>query len=162
MPETDLSGAIQLPDGAWIRGRGLRGTAPGGSPPDFGLYLGGPRLHRRHDASLHWAHEWVRWPDGWLPTNRPAAAASIVALHERAKAGEAVEVACHGGFGRTGTVIACLATLGGLTPHEAYDWTRRNYHRRAVETPWQRAWITWFTRNRPLSAPAPSATELEP
>ena len=35
-----LPGAIQLPDGAWVRGRGLRQPIPPGSDPALGLYLG--------------------------------------------------------------------------------------------------------------------------
>jgi hypothetical protein len=35
-----LSDAIQLPDGAWVRGRGLRHPIPPGSDPTLGLYLG--------------------------------------------------------------------------------------------------------------------------
>ncbi|MFC4005411.1 protein-tyrosine phosphatase family protein [Prauserella oleivorans] len=157
-----LEGAVRLPDGVWVRGRGLRRPWPGGPPPDFGLYLGAGVLRRRHDASLTWPHEWVRWVDGWLPSDWNAAADALVDLHERARNGEAVEIACHGGLGRTGTAIACLATLSGLSPGEALRWTRRNYHRRAVEAPWQRAYITWFARHRPLSRPGPSGVERAP
>jgi protein-tyrosine phosphatase len=65
-------------------------------------------------------------------------------LHDQAQAGRPVEVACGGGVGRTGTVIACLAVLAGLPSADAIAWTRANYHRRAVETPWQRRWVTRF------------------
>jgi protein-tyrosine phosphatase len=52
-----------------------------------------------------------------------------------------VEVACRGGVGRTGTALAALAVLDGLSPGEAVRWVRREYHPRAVETPWQRWWL---------------------
>lgn len=139
-----LPGAIRLPDGTWVRGRGLRDPAPDGPAPDFGLYLGSPRLRRRHEAALTWPCEWIRWPDFLLPTDRDEAARAITALHDRARCGQAVEVACHGGVGRTGTVIACLAARTGLTPAEAVAWAREHHHRRAVETPWQRRWVAWF------------------
>ncbi|MGH3318840.1 MAG: protein-tyrosine phosphatase family protein [Streptosporangiaceae bacterium] len=148
---TALTGAIQLSDGVRIRGRGLGDPPPAGPAPDFGLYLGSARLRRRHEAALTWEHEWVRWPDFLLPLNWRAAAQSIVRLHERARAGEAVEVACNGGVGRTGTVIACLATLAGVPPRAAVPWTRAHYREHAVETPWQRGWVAWFaahTRRR--------------
>lgn len=51
-----------------------------------------------------------------------------------------VEIACSGGVGRTGTAIAVLAIMSGIPPEDAVEWVRRNYHRRAVETPWQRQW----------------------
>ncbi|MBP2703022.1 protein tyrosine phosphatase [Microbispora sp. RL4-1S] len=140
-----LPGALELPDGTMVRGRGLREPAPGGPAPDFGLYLGTARLRRRHDDALTWPHEWVPWPDFLLPLDRRAAADAIVRLHRRARSGHRVEVACYGGVGRTGTVIACLATLAGLPPADAVAWTRAHHRRRAAETPWQRRWVTWFS-----------------
>lgn len=139
-----LAGGIRLPDGSWIRGRGLRDPMPEGPEPDFGLYLGSGRLVRRHQGSLRWPHAWIEWPDFLLPRDRDRAVKEIRALHERARAGEAVEVACRGGVGRTGTVIACLAVLSGIAPPDAVAWTREHHHPRAVETPWQRRWVQRF------------------
>ncbi|WP_199442043.1 phosphatase domain-containing protein [Umezawaea beigongshangensis] len=139
-----LTGAVQLPDGSPVRGRGLRSPAPTGPRPEFGLYLGSARLRREHDHLLTWPHEWIDWPDFLLPRDRDDAIAKIRALHERASAGLAVEVACGGGVGRTGTVVACLAVLSGLPSREAVGWARANHHRRAVETPWQRRWVEKF------------------
>jgi hypothetical protein len=141
-----LVGTLVLPDGAELRGRGLGRPKPEGPDPDYGLYLGSNRLRRRHDAGLAWNHEWIRWPDFLLPLNWADARRRILGLHSRALAGEAVEVACHGGVGRTGTVLACLATLSGLGPDEAVAWVRENHHHRAVETAWQRRWVRWFAR----------------
>lgn len=144
MGVSHLTGAIELPDGAWVRGRGLRRPLPGGPPPAFGLYLGSDRLRRRHDQRLTWPRSWIDWPDFLLPRDRRTAIDLIGALHERALAGTPVEVACGGGVGRTGTVLACLAVRAGLPPGEAVAWTRARYHARAVETPWQRRWVTRF------------------
>ncbi|MFF0772105.1 protein-tyrosine phosphatase family protein [Nonomuraea wenchangensis] len=141
---TALEGAIRLPDGLHVRGRGLRHPLPPGPRPDFGLYLGSDRLRRRHDATLTWPHEWLDWPDFLLPRDRDLAVRRIGELRERARAGQAVEVACGGGVGRTGTVLACLAVLSGLDPAAALAWTREHHHPRAVETPWQRRWIARF------------------
>ncbi len=139
-----LPGATSLSDGSRVRGRGLRRARPDGPPPGFGLYLGSGRLRARHEAELTWPHEWVDWPDFLLPRDRDQAVLAIRALHDRARTGEGVEVACGGGVGRTGTVMACLAVLAGVPRAEAVDWTRANYHRRAVETPWQRRWVARF------------------
>ncbi|MGH3755124.1 MAG: protein-tyrosine phosphatase family protein [Pseudonocardiaceae bacterium] len=144
MTTPSLTGAIQLPDGTWIRGRGLGNPVPAGPAPGFGLYLGSAGLRRRHEAALTWEHEWIRWPDFLLPVDWRAAAETITRLHERSRVRQDVEVACNGGIGRTGTVIACLAVLTGITPREAVSWTRTHYHHHAVETPWQRSWVTWF------------------
>jgi hypothetical protein len=142
---TELPGAIRLPDGSWVRGRGLRQPAPTGTSPDHGLYLGSRRMRRRHDAALTWPRDWIDWPDFLLPRDREDAVARIRGVHERARASHGVEVACGGGVGRTGTVIACLAVLAGVAPTEAVAWARANYHPRAVETPWQRRWVIGFS-----------------
>ncbi|MYS87847.1 protein-tyrosine phosphatase family protein [Embleya scabrispora] len=144
MSGTSLVGTLHLPDGTPIRGRGLRHPLPDGPVPEFGLYLGSDRLRRRHEDRLPWSHTWIDWPDFLLPRDRDAAVRHIRALHERARAGTSVEVACGGGVGRTGTVIACLAVLTGVDPTDAVAWTRRHHHPRAVETPWQRRWVTRF------------------
>ena len=57
-----------------------------------------------------------------------------------------MEVGCRGGIGRTGTALACLAVLDGLDAGRAITYVRRHHHRRAVETPWQRRWVTSFAR----------------
>jgi protein-tyrosine phosphatase len=144
MTSSQLTGAIRLPDDSAVRGRGLRNPAPAGPLPDHGLYLGTRHLRQKHEDKLAWPHHWVAWPDFLLPSDRDDAVARIRELHELAQAGQRVEVACGGGIGRTGTVMACLAVLAGVPPQEAVDWTRQHYHHRAVETPWQRRWVARF------------------
>ncbi|MEU8416568.1 protein-tyrosine phosphatase family protein [Amycolatopsis japonica] len=141
-----LPGAVELPDGIKVRGRGLGRPWPDGPSPDFGLYLGGAKLRRKHDHKMDWERAWIRWPDFLLPTDWADARRRIVDLHERASNGEGVEVACYGGVGRTGTVLSCLATLSGLSADEAVAWARANHDKRSVETPWQRRWVGWFAR----------------
>ena len=135
---------MELPGGAVVHGRGLRDDAP--VAPDFGLYLGTWWLRRRRGAGITWPHAWISWPDFGLPLDSAAARAAITDLHARATRGERVEVACGGGNGRTGTVLACLATMDGLGPDDAVAWTRAHYRPKAVETPWQRRWVRAFAR----------------
>ena len=112
-----LTGAIALPDGTVVRGRGRREPFPPGPLPEFGLYLGHPpdrpRLLPRRGAPWQpeWSAEWIDWPDFRTPRDPDAAAAQILEAYHRARSGERVEIACTGGTGRTGTVIACLAVL---------------------------------------------------
>ncbi len=134
-------GVVELPDGARLRGRGLRRGAVPDPPPDWGLYLLG-----RPPAGLAWPHRWVRWPDFRLPSDREDAREALVEAHRRALGGERVEVACGGGRGRTGTALACLAVLGGVPAAEAVAWVRAAYDPRAVETPWQRRYVERFGR----------------
>ena len=127
-------GVVRLPSGRRVRGRGLRDASPN-EIPGFGLYL-----LSRPPAPTPWLSRWVRWPDLRLPVD---AADARDALHEawRRAEVERVEVACHGGRGRTGTALACLAVLDGVPAHEAVAWVRAQYRARAVETPWQRRWV---------------------
>lgn len=143
---------ITLPGGRPVRARSLRVPPP--EPPAFGLYLGSRAAARRRDPAYHspslrspremtWPRRWLVWPDFRTPRHPDEARTAIEALHARAGV-ELVEVACGGGIGRTGTVLACLATLDGLGPDDAVAWVRAHHHRRAVETPGQRRWVRWF------------------
>ncbi len=106
--------ALRLPDGCRVRGRGLRRPLPEGPVPDFGLYLGTSRLRRRHDGELGWPRTWIDWPDFLLPRDQDQAARRIRALHEQARAGAAVEVAC-GGRRRPHRHRPCLPRRSGRT-----------------------------------------------
>jgi hypothetical protein len=127
----DDTGLVTLPSGARIRGRRLSDPA---SPADFALVLA-------RGLVPAWPYRRIRWPDFWIPADRADALDALHDAHRRAHSGERVEAACHGGTGRTGTALAALAILDGLTPREALTWVRANYHPRAVETPWQRRWL---------------------
>ena len=95
-------------------------------PPDWGLYL---------DARWRppWPHRHVDWPDFGLPADPQALVDDLHDLLRRARGGERVEVGCLGGHGRTGTTLACLAVIAGLTD-DPIHWVRSNYCEHAVET----------------------------
>jgi hypothetical protein len=69
-----VSGAIALPDGTLVRGRGRREALPVGALPDYGLYLGLPTNRRGPDRGRglfrrdepwrpDWAADWIDWLD---------------------------------------------------------------------------------------------------
>lgn len=93
-----------------------------------------------------WPHRRIDWPDFGIPRNRADALDALAEGLARARDGQLVEVACHGGRGRTGTALAAIAVLDGMRPREAVRWVRHTYDPKAVETPWQ-AW--WVRRVRP-------------
>jgi protein-tyrosine phosphatase len=134
----DTVGLLRLPSGRLVRGRGLRHPLPDGPRPDFGLYLLG-----RRPADQPWECRWLRWPDFRLPADRADAEAAFREVWRRAEH-ERVEIACGGGRGRTGTALACLAVLDGVPAAEAVGYVREHYSRHAVETPWQRRYVTRF------------------
>ncbi|HKR49923.1 MAG TPA: protein-tyrosine phosphatase family protein [Pseudonocardiaceae bacterium] len=136
--ESTAAGVLLLPSGKLVRGRGLKKLLPPGPRPDFALYL-----HGREPLPVEWESRWLHWPDFWLPTDRPAFGKVLRELLERAET-ERVEIACGGGIGRTGTALACLAVLDGVPNDEAIAYIRKNYSRRAVETPWQKRFVARF------------------
>ncbi|WP_250287566.1 MULTISPECIES: protein-tyrosine phosphatase family protein [unclassified Frankia] len=147
-----LTGAIALPDGTMVRGRGRREPLPSGPLPTYGLYLASRhRLPRPHGPRWHpgWPAGWIDWPDFRAPRDDGTAAAMICHAYLLAHGGQRVEVACGGGTGRTGTVLACMAVLAGHPAADAVGWARRHYRPRAVETPGQRRWIRWFAAHHP-------------
>ncbi|WP_212912776.1 protein phosphatase [Streptomyces sp. TS71-3] len=138
MWEPAAEGVMRLPSGRTVRGRGLRQGIPEGPAPEFGLYL----LGRKPEA-VAWGSRWLRWPDFRLPADRAEAADALRDAWRRA-ASERVEIACGGGYGRTGTALACLAVLDGVPADRAVGYVREHYARRAVETPWQRRFVRRF------------------
>jgi hypothetical protein len=152
--ELGQPGVLALPSGRTLRGRALRTTIPAGAEPEFGVYL-----LANPPPNTPWPSRWVRWRDWWLPADPLDAREALVEVWQRAPA-QRVEVACGGGRGRTGTALSCLAILDGVAPADAVGYVRRHYHRHAVETPWQRRFVTRFgdlaaRATRPTS---PSAT----
>ncbi|MGV9638589.1 protein-tyrosine phosphatase family protein [Nocardia rhamnosiphila] len=136
--DPEAAGVLRLPSGRMVRGRGLRNLLPPGDVPQFGMYLQGSE-----PAPVEWESRWVQWRDFWLPSDRGAFTAVLRELLERSET-ERVEIACGGGFGRTGTAMSCLAVLDGVPAAEAVDYVREHYSRRAVETPWQKRFVTRF------------------
>ena len=93
------------------------------------------------------------WPDFGVPSDLAVADEQIMDAWRRARAGNMVEVACIGGHGRTGTVLACMAVLAGVAPTDAVPWVRNNYCQRAVQEPSQAYWMERFAeRQRPAAS----------
>jgi hypothetical protein len=136
--EPAAPGVMTLPSGRRVRGRGLGAPLPPGPLPEIGLYLLG-----RTPEPMPWESRWVRWPDFRLPADPADLRAALRQMWERA-ADERVELACHGGTGRTGTALACLAILDGVPPAAAVAFVRAGYRSRAVETPGQRRFVARF------------------
>jgi Swiss Army Knife protein, DSP-PTPase phosphatase domain len=131
---------VTFPDGTRVLASGWLERRSDAPAPDFGLYL---------DPS--WAPWWpavaLEWPDFSVPADAEVADAEIRSAFARARRGERVEVACVGGHGRTGTVLACMAVLAGVPGPEAVEWVRAHYCRRAVQEPAQQYWVErWAER----------------
>jgi protein-tyrosine phosphatase len=134
-------GVLVLPSGRRIRGRGLGRPLPEGLRPEFAVYLLG-----HQPADMGWPSRWVQWPDFRLPKDKVDAAEAFAEALRRSET-ERVEVACHGGRGRTGTALACIAVLDGVPAAEAVAFVRQGFDRHAVETPWQSRFVRHFPRS---------------
>ncbi len=134
---------VTLPDGTVVLAQGLwDGASERPRPPDFALYLD---EQWRDDPDVTWQREIVDWPDFGLPADEAATFAAIVDLHRRAQEGELVEIACLGGLGRTGCVLACLVVLADSSL-DPVRWVRENYRRGAIEGAEQEQLIAQFAQ----------------
>jgi hypothetical protein len=133
-----MPGVVRLPSGRLVRGRGLRRPAADGLSPAFGVYLLG-----KPPPVMPWEARWLRWPEFGVPAERDEVMPVLAEAWRRSE-GERVEVACAGGRGRTATALACMAILDGVARSEAVAFVREHYDRRAVETPWQRRYVSHF------------------
>jgi hypothetical protein len=136
---------VTMPDGTRVRACAIFDRREHDDQRDFGLYM-----DERWQPT--WPAEVMEWPDLGVPSAPREAAAQIRDAFIRAKAGERVEVGCLGGRGRTGTVLACMAVLAGVSAAEAVTWVRSNYDAAAVETPQQEEWVLWFAANANVSS----------
>jgi hypothetical protein len=128
---------VRFPNGTRVRASGIAGRKDNADWRTFGLYCD-PRW------APTWAAEIIDWPDFGVPASAETAAGQIQRAFTRALRGEHVEVGCHGGIGRTGTVLACMAVLAGVPPAGSVAWVRAAYNPYAIETPDQEQWVMWF------------------
>jgi len=132
--------AVRFPDGTPVAAVGIGERSLDKPDRDYGFYL---------DSSWRptWNADVIEWEDYGLPADSDATAEAIRKVFHRAKRGERVEVGCIGGLGRTGTVLACMAILGGVAPGHAVQWVREHYDPAAFETPEQEDWVLWFAEH---------------
>lgn len=130
-------GVLELPSGRTVRGHRW-GRCTAGLEPDLTLHLSA--IRPRHLPSRT---TWIAWPDFGLPIDRQAAARALLDAWDRSDQSR-VDVACRGGLGRTGTALACIAAIDGAGASTAIALVRQQYHRRAIETPWQERYVSTF------------------
>ncbi len=142
---------VELPDGRIVQAHGLGGfiSVEDDETPGWALYLDHQWRERRSD----WPSRFVDWPDHGLPADEEDAFQAVVGTWNRIQRGELVDVACDGGTGRTGTVLACLAVLCGLSPVEAVEWVRSHYNEYAIEAEGHERLVDRFAGWSAKSAP---------
>lgn len=101
--------------------------------PDWGVYA--------DPCWEGWPGALIDWPDFDVPADHEQVLSAVVEAVGRARHGQDVLVACRGGIGRTGTVLAAIAVACGIPVARAREWVRSNYHPRAMETKQQHQWL---------------------
>jgi len=86
------------------------------------------------------------WPDLGVPRDPRRFKQALRWLLEQASEGRRVEIGCAGGHGRTGSTLAGLLVLQGLSPQEAIRRVRRTYCVEAIESAEQSAMIRQLAR----------------
>lgn len=160
MKDRHYGDTLKFPDGTVVWASSAHTRKAGEPKPDFGLYL-----------ASSWNPEclsyYIPWTDYGLPTiNWQTVIFAIEQAFESAKNGVNVEVGCVGGHGRTGTVLACMATIAGVKATNAVKWVRKHYCEHAVESEDQKWFVKWFdcTRRgvtppkRPVKKPTTTTT----
>lgn len=128
---------VTFPDGTVIHGSSMIDRKDDDPDiPDIGAYF----ASSWQPAGLAY---WVPWADYGLPQVSDKTLGIIINdLLKRAKAGERVEIGCMGGHGRTGTMMAIMATLCGVPVDDAQKWVHDNYCKEAIEGEKQ----VWFIK----------------
>lgn len=91
-----------------------------------------------------WRNEHIDWPDFGVPVSYETATEQIIHAYGLAKAGQIVEIGCIGGHGRTGTILACMGVLSGMTVKGAILHVETTYCHKVIETWEQEWWVEWF------------------
>jgi protein-tyrosine phosphatase len=112
--------------------------------PDVGFYLDGSWAGAALVASPGFRPPFARrrrnrlvlypWPDLGTPREPRRFERALRWLLEEASKGHRIEVGCAGGHGRTGTTLAALLVVQGLTPQRALKLVRMHYCPEAVES----------------------------
>ena len=112
--------------------------------PEIGLYLDGswasvtmlcspgfrPRFARYRPSKL----VAYPWPDLGVPREPARFTRALQWILHQAAQGKRVEIGCAGGHGRTGTTLATMLVLQGMSPKRAVQSIRRTYCHEAIET----------------------------
>jgi hypothetical protein len=83
-------------------------------------------------------------PDMGVPSDRGSLRLTLDDVLRRLHGGRSVAVACRGGLGRTGTVVACLLRDGGLDAAPAIAMTRAS-RPHTIENPTQERFVASWT-----------------
>lgn len=137
---------LVFPNGVKVQASSLD-NYPRLTKPKWGLY-----------ASKYWEPLWraefITWDDFGLPSAYDMAFEAIEYAYGLCEQGVVVEVGCHGGHGRTGTILACMGVLAGLDHKDAIAYVRRTFCDEAIETAEQEWFVEWFECHLTDSTPS--------
>jgi len=98
---------------------------------------------RYFNSHLRGALVYWPWRDMTTPELTGQTLGRLIELHQLHRSGKLIEVACFGGHGRTGTLLAILAALAKGWHHDkAVKLLRQGYCDRAIETKGQEQFVS--------------------
>ena len=111
--------------------------------PEVGIYLddywmrkltGFAAVGMPSPVKWHWPFVVIDWPDMGVMSDAEIKLVINVTV-KAIKGGKRVEIACMGGHGRTGTLLAMLRTaIGKMSAKEAIESLRKDYCKKIVES----------------------------
>lgn len=97
---------------------------------------------RRSGVEYHW----MPIPDGEAPSSFEVTSRLVATVLDRLAAGRTVIVHCHGGIGRSGTIVACALVAAGVEPARAVEVVREA-RAGAATAPGQEQFVHEFGRD---------------
>ena len=125
----------------YLSGSQALSSKPEGPEPHMAVYLSDTWLSRgqilSNDGTITKEPDeprtlYIDWPDYGVVDIKTLLCA-IEHINDALKAGQNVEIGCHGGHGRTGTLVASLCVINGETAEDAIARLRLEYCEKAIE-----------------------------
>lgn len=141
--------------------------------PDLGVYLDyslwsdevdpikvSPGLKDYPDSDKFYDTILIKWPDRGVP-DKALLTELVDYLQEKVEAGTLIDIGCHGGHGRTGTLLGCLiARLTDMEPEAVIKYVREKYCKEAIESKSQEAAIYEIVgKTAPVPPPVKPSTQ---
>lgn len=156
----ELQGGLHVFASAWLD----KPREPGGRPrpsfkgqPDIGFYLDSRWASESLLVSPGFNPPFVKgikfprlvlypWEDWGVPEDLRMFRRALRWILTEARREKRVEIACMAGHGRTGTALACLLVIQGLSPSRAISRVKSRYCEEAIESRKQLDFIRLFGR----------------
>lgn len=159
----ELKNGLTVFASAWLDKPDVSSSQIGGFSglPDIGFYLDAKWASSTIVASAGMSLPFVRasrrhgqmivypWEDWGVPASKTELRKALTWLLKQVGDGNVIEIGCMGGHGRTGTALACMLALQGLSAKEAISRVWNAYCEEAIESQRQIEFVNTFAKRGP-------------